>query len=484
MNTKIFWILTAILALCGLTAFAHFANFFNNYTTPKPPTYWDESGNFVYTGALHSTLSGSEVFFTDAIRVENIKTLISTPEQKPRFYIEYPHFSEMQNITILTKIRDKIISLPSVTGSGEIQKYTADFSLYNGNNLGSVHYNIHELDEENFIKKTFTENIFVKASNQIYLPKDLWNAKTPEKTQKIKTILETKFQEKYPNEILQTEEIRKNNFENFSKNPQFSFSGTEVIFDLDENFFTENSIKNLSLNVQYSDVEGIILLAPPPKEIPKNTKNTGKSSDGKKYVALTFDDGPHRTQTPRLLDILKEKNVTATFFVLGKNIGGNEAILVRMTEENHEIANHSWSHPQLTKYSRANVEKEIQNTNAEILRASGQESKLFRPPYGAYTTATLKAGNVPFIMWSVDSFDWKHRNVAKNLKTTMNQLHDGAIILYHDIHKESVDTIPSLIEAIRAEWYEFLSVSELYQKYYNEQELLPEQVCFSMQRCQ
>lgn len=87
-------------------------------------------------------------------------------------------------------------------------------------------------------------------------------------------------------------------------------------------------------------------------------------------------------------------------------------------------------------------------------------------------------------MWSVDSLDWKNRNVDRNLRTTMSQVHDGAIILYHDIHKTSVATIPALIDKLRAAGYEFLTVSELYEKYYNNGPLLPGQVCFSMSRCQ
>ena len=87
-----------------------------------------------------------------------------------------------------------------------------------------------------------------------------------------------------------------------------------------------------------------------------------------------------------------------------------------------------------------------------------------------------------FVLWSVDSRDWKNKNVQKNLNAVLSTVHDGAIILFHDIHTPSVDTIPELIQKLKAQGYEFLTVSELYKKHYNA-ELLPEQVCFSMSRC-
>lgn len=91
----------------------------------------------------------------------------------------------------------------------------------------------------------------------------------------------------------------------------------------------------------------------------------------------------------------------------------------------------------------------MQKTDDAIRAAVGITPNLFRPPYGAYDQSVLKTTGKTVIMWSVDSLDWKNRNIQKNLKKTLSQVHDGAIILFHDIHKESVDTIPVLIDQLR-----------------------------------
>ena len=99
------------------------------------------------------------------------------------------------------------------------------------------------------------------------------------------------------------------------------------------------------------------------------------------YIALTFDDGPHATLTPKLLDILKEKGVKVTFFVLGECVAANPAVLQRAAAEGHEIGNHSWDHKALTKGGGSGVAMEINQTNAAIENAIGRKPTLVRPPY-------------------------------------------------------------------------------------------------------
>lgn len=139
----------------------------------------------------------------------------------------------------------------------------------------------------------------------------------------------------------------------------------------------------------------------------------------------------------------------ATFFMLGQNVAGKEDIVKRMVSEGNEVGEHSWDHPSFTKLSNQAMRTQMQKTESAIQAAAGVAPKVFRPPYGAYNANVTKTVNKPLIMWSVDSMDWKNRNIDKNIRTTLAQVHDGAIILYHDIHKESVQTIPALIDALR-----------------------------------
>ena len=181
----------------------------------------------------------------------------------------------------------------------------------------------------------------------------------------------------------------------------------------------------------------------------------------KKVVALTFDDGPNATTTPQALDILAKYKIKATFFIQGQNISGNEAILKRMQAEGHEVGNHSWNHPVLTQLSLEDAKKQITDTEAAITNVLGKSSKLMRPPYGAISDDIRNSLDLSFIMWDVDSLDWKSKNEAAILTEIQRQATDGSIILMHDIHQTSVNALPNVIEYLQGQGYSFVTVSEL-----------------------
>lgn len=181
----------------------------------------------------------------------------------------------------------------------------------------------------------------------------------------------------------------------------------------------------------------------------------------KKVVALTFDDGPDGNTTPQALDILAKYKIKATFFVQGKNIAGNESILKRMQSEGHEVGNHSWNHPILTKLSLEDAKQQLTDTEDAITKVLGKSSKLMRPPYGAISDDIRNSLDLSFIMWDVDSLDWKSKNEAAILTEIQRQTTDGSIILMHDIHQMSVNSLPRVIEYLQGQGYSFVTVSEL-----------------------
>ena len=181
----------------------------------------------------------------------------------------------------------------------------------------------------------------------------------------------------------------------------------------------------------------------------------------KKVVALTFDDGPDGNTTPQALDILAKYKIKATFFVQGKNIAGNEAILKRMQAEGHEVGNHSWNHPVLTQLSLEDAKKQITDTEDAIKSVLGKSTKLMRPPYGAISDDTRNSLDLSFIMWDVDSLDWKSKNEAAILTEIQRQVSNGSIILMHDIHQTSVNSLPKVIEYLQGQGYSFVTVSDL-----------------------
>jgi peptidoglycan/xylan/chitin deacetylase (PgdA/CDA1 family) len=182
-------------------------------------------------------------------------------------------------------------------------------------------------------------------------------------------------------------------------------------------------------------------------------------------VAMTFDDGPHPKLTPKLLDILKERNIKATFFVIGKCVAEYPDIAKRIVDEGHEIANHSWNHPQLTKLSPSAFDAEISQTTDAIQKATGVRPVTMRPPYGAINPALTKRLNDEYglcvILWSVDPQDWKIRKSEHVSSHIIKNTAPGSIILAHDIHPSTIDAMPTALDALQSKGYKFVTVSEL-----------------------
>ena len=181
-----------------------------------------------------------------------------------------------------------------------------------------------------------------------------------------------------------------------------------------------------------------------------------------KQIALTFDDGPNRNTTPTLLDGLDELGAKCTFFLVGQCVASNNYDIVeRMHDAGHEIGNHTWDHAKLTTLSNAAISNEIEKTNNVIYEACGAYPTLFRSPYGAYNQTILGICHLPHIFWSVDTNDWRKPGQSVVTQRIVDGARDGAIILCHDIH---ADTIPAALNAIRIlqdEGYEFVTVTEL-----------------------
>jgi len=188
-------------------------------------------------------------------------------------------------------------------------------------------------------------------------------------------------------------------------------------------------------------------------------------STSQPIMALTFDDGPHPANTPRLLDMLRSFNVKATFFVTGDNARRYPDILRRMVAEGHEIGNHTMTHVKLTTISPSQVREEIIATQQAVKSATGLYPRSFRPPYGA-TNDQLKNWikgefGLPSIMWSVDPEDWKKPGVGVVTSRLVNGANPGGILLLHDIHSTSVDAVPATLDQLKRRGMQFVTISQL-----------------------
>lgn len=199
--------------------------------------------------------------------------------------------------------------------------------------------------------------------------------------------------------------------------------------------------------------------------VPEKEDNNDKTviSPNKPMIALTFDDGPS-AHTERLLDIFEKYGGKGTFFVLGNLIKGRESTLKRISNQGHEIGNHSWNHRQFTKLDEKDLTDQIMMTRAKILDVTGKDCLIVRPPYGACNDDVRAIGKelgVSYINWSVDTLDWKSKNAKAVYNETMKNVKDGAIILYHDLHKTTVDAMEKIIPELINQGYQLVTVTQL-----------------------
>jgi len=211
-----------------------------------------------------------------------------------------------------------------------------------------------------------------------------------------------------------------------------------------------------------------LLVVPVLSEDEKNEVYVANRNAGK-AVALTFDDGPHPVYTPQILDILKKYDARATFFVIGKNAEQYPEIVKRAFDEGHEIGNHTYSHPKMSSIDEQKIMDEIQKTADTIESITGKKSILFRSPGGYLDDGLISTAHkfdcTPVLWsWRQDTRDWAKPSVNQVVKTVLDNLRDGDIILFHDYNSKGSPT-PAALEIILPELknrgYELVTVSEL-----------------------
>jgi peptidoglycan/xylan/chitin deacetylase (PgdA/CDA1 family) len=197
-------------------------------------------------------------------------------------------------------------------------------------------------------------------------------------------------------------------------------------------------------------------------------------SPGGRTIALTFDDGPSRT-TPEVLDALAAYGVRATFFVIGSWVEQLPDIVRDTAVRGHELGNHTWTHVDADRTRElATLRDEVARTNEVVERVTGRRPSLLRPPYGSdpgrFARVAAECGLDATVLWSVQSFDWQDPQPEEIVAQVLAEVEPGAVVLLHDGQRETNDAsprsstlaaLPPLLERLRAEGYEFATVSEL-----------------------
>lgn len=181
----------------------------------------------------------------------------------------------------------------------------------------------------------------------------------------------------------------------------------------------------------------------------------------KKRIALTFDDGPHPIYTPQILELLKEEQVPATFFLLGENVEQYGDVVKEIAREGHLIGNHTYHHVQVTSLSLDEACKEIRETSDLIEELTGTGTEYVRPPFGTWNEELEERLNLIPVMWSIDTRDWTTQNVDWIVRETVKHAEDHDIILMHDSYQSTVDAVRRVIGQLEAKNFEFVTVDEI-----------------------
>jgi peptidoglycan/xylan/chitin deacetylase (PgdA/CDA1 family) len=186
--------------------------------------------------------------------------------------------------------------------------------------------------------------------------------------------------------------------------------------------------------------------------------------ENKQWIALSFDDGPAR-ETEAILDILKEKEISAVFFSIGKNAAAHPEIVKRWDAEGHLIGNHSYEHGfNFDWKSAASMAEELRKTNETVRKITGKTPRLFRPPYGVTNpnvAGASKRVNMPSVGWTIRSYDTTAKDPAKLLERILGQLKGGDIILLHDSMTITREILTELIDGAREKGFTFVRADKL-----------------------
>ena len=193
------------------------------------------------------------------------------------------------------------------------------------------------------------------------------------------------------------------------------------------------------------------LPAEAPAEIPVESK----------YIALTFDDGPRRATTSRLLEGLRERGASATFFLIGRQIADTRDLVEQMKADGHQVGNHTWNHVRLTENSASSLSQEVGKTDQLLKQILGEDTYWLRPPYGEIAWTLRTKMEMPLVKWSIDPEDWDKKDAREIVQAVLEYAKPNGIILMHDIYEPSVDAALQVVDVLQAEGYTFVTVEEL-----------------------
>ena len=198
------------------------------------------------------------------------------------------------------------------------------------------------------------------------------------------------------------------------------------------------------------------------KKSTSTKKSSNKVNSKKPMVALTFDDGPNGTVTPKILDVLEKYGVVATFFDLGSCMQNYPKVSQRAERIGCEVESHTYAHSNLATLSVKQLQSDMSKAEKVYKKTLGHNPKLVRPPYGSVNARVKSTINYPLINWDIDTLDWKSRNKNSIMKEIRKfKDYDGRVILMHGIYTSTLDAVKILIPELQKKGYQFVTVSDM-----------------------
>ena len=320
------------------------------------------------------------------------------------------------------------------------------------------------LVEEINIKKEITSVLTIKDNK--YQSK-IFNYETGEELS-IDDLLKEDKKEEFWNKITELVYLKYPNFiaDVISKNDRenvYFLKDNELIIYYYDYEITPSLNEDIFLTVNYNEIKDYLNINVDLDSF-YNNEDGSVINTNKKLVAITFDDGPG-PYTNKLLDILNANKAHTTFFMLGNNLEKYRSVVLNVYNSGNEIGYHSYAHTNFKRQDIATIKSELDQSNAILKNITGTTFSLIRPPYGSINNEIKEAIDASFILWSVDTEDWRHKDSEYLLNYVLENIYAGAIILFHDIHTSSVDAMAKILPYLYVEGYQVVTVSDLAKNY-------------------
>ena len=318
------------------------------------------------------------------------------------------------------------------------------------------------LVEKNIIDNSFISYLYKDDTNN-YISK-IYDYNTNEELDIFAIIKEDKeidYQEKieeliylkYPKFV--AKELVKN-----ETKKSYLFRDNELVIYFNDYEITPIVEEILYLKVNYNEIKEYINFTVLLESDYKNESGYDYNNS-KKSIAITFDDSPNLGKTNKILKYLNDNHFHATFFVVGEKCEYNEDLLLSIKNNGNEIGSHTYNHQNLNKITDDELIFDYKKVNSIYKRLFNEDIKYLRPPYGLYKNSQLSVLDVSFILWSLDTNDWRYKNSDYLVNYVLDNVKDGDIILFHDSYDSTVNAIEKLLPLLYSKGYQVMSVGEL-----------------------